>query len=64
MELLCFWWVKKLQYFCEMRKVCPIDLTLCMDLKNEKANLSRTLDSVKGVVDEMVAVDTGSESHP
>lgn len=37
-----------------------MDLTLCMIVKNEEATLSRTLDSVKGVVDEMVVVDTGS----
>ncbi|MEG4443056.1 tetratricopeptide repeat protein [Microcoleus sp. AT9_B5] len=37
-----------------------MDLTLCTIVKNEEATLSRTLDSVKGVVDEMVVVDTGS----
>ncbi|MEG3988101.1 tetratricopeptide repeat protein [Microcoleus sp. S28C3] len=37
-----------------------MDLTLCMIVKNEEATLSRTLDSVKGVVDEIVVVDTGS----
>lgn len=38
----------------------PMDLTLCMIVKNEEVTLSRTLDSVKSVVDEMVVVDTGS----
>ncbi|MEG4988827.1 tetratricopeptide repeat protein [Microcoleus sp. BR0-C5] len=37
-----------------------MNLTLCMIVKNEEATLSRTLDSVKGVVDEIVVVDTGS----
>ncbi|WP_373537450.1 tetratricopeptide repeat protein [Microcoleus sp.] len=37
-----------------------MNLTLCTIAKNEEATLSRTLDSVKGVVDEMVVVDTGS----
>ncbi|MEG4204662.1 tetratricopeptide repeat protein [Microcoleus sp. Pol7_A1] len=37
-----------------------MDLTLCMIVKNEEATLSRTLDSVKGVVDEIVVLDTGS----
>lgn len=35
-------------------------LSLCMIVKNEEANLPRCLESVKGVVDEMVIVDTGS----
>lgn len=38
----------------------PMNLTLCTIVKNEEATLSRTLDSVKGVVDEIVVVDTGS----
>ena len=37
-----------------------MDLTLCMIVKNEEATLSRTLDSVKDVVDEIVVLDTGS----
>lgn len=37
-----------------------MDLTLCMIVKNEAATLPRTLTSVKGVVDEMVVLDTGS----
>jgi len=37
-----------------------MNLTLCTIVKNEEATLSRTLDSVKGVVDEIVIVDTGS----
>jgi len=37
-----------------------MDLTLCMIVKNEEATLPRTLASVKGVVDEMVVLDTGS----
>ena len=41
----------------------PMDLTLCMIVKNEEATLSRTLDSVKGVVDEMVVLDTGSRDR-
>ena len=40
-----------------------MNLTLCMIVKNEEATLSRTLDSVKGVVDEMVVVDTGSRDR-
>jgi tetratricopeptide (TPR) repeat protein len=41
----------------------PMDLTLCMIVKNEEVTLSRTLDSVKGLVDEMVVVDTGSRDR-
>ena len=40
-----------------------MNLTLCTIVKNEEATLSRTLDSVKGVVDEMVVVDTGSRDR-
>ncbi|MFN7252526.1 MAG: glycosyltransferase family 2 protein [Anaerobacillus sp.] len=36
-------------------------LSLCMIVKNEEKVLSRCLESVKGLVDEMIIVDTGSE---
>lgn len=35
-------------------------ISLCMIVKNEEANLARCLDSVAGLVDEMIIVDTGS----
>lgn len=35
-------------------------LSLCIIVKNEAPNLSRCLDSVQGVVDEIILVDTGS----
>ena len=35
-------------------------LSLCMIVKNEEANLGRCLESVKGVADEIIIVDTGS----
>ena len=35
-------------------------LSLCMIMKNEEEHLSRCLESVQGVVDEIVIVDTGS----
>lgn len=37
-----------------------MDLSLCMIVRDEEAQLSRCLESVKGVVDEIVIVDTGS----
>lgn len=37
-----------------------IELSLCMIVRNEGANLKRCLDSVKSLVDEFVIVDTGS----
>ncbi|PWB76968.1 MAG: hypothetical protein C3F08_10705 [Candidatus Methylomirabilota bacterium] len=40
--------------------IMPQTLALCMIVKNEEANLGRCLDSVKGVADEIVIVDTGS----
>lgn len=38
----------------------PPTLSLCLIVKNEAANLPRCLESTRGVVDEMVIVDTGS----
>ncbi len=38
----------------------PQRLTLCMIVRDEEEHLPRCLDSVKGVVDEIVIVDTGS----
>lgn len=35
-------------------------ISLCMIVKNEEANIARCLQSVTGVVDEMIIVDTGS----
>ncbi|HWR21606.1 MAG TPA: glycosyltransferase family 2 protein, partial [Verrucomicrobiae bacterium] len=35
-------------------------LSLCMVVRNEETNLSRCLESVKGVIDEIIIVDTGS----
>lgn len=37
-----------------------MDLSLCMIVKNEETYLPQTLKSVKGIVDEMVVLDTGS----
>ncbi len=38
-------------------------LTVCMIVKNEEANLSKTLPPLKGLVDEIIAVDTGSNDN-
>jgi glycosyltransferase involved in cell wall biosynthesis len=38
-------------------------LSLCMIVKNEAANLPRCLESVQGIVDEIVVLDTGSTDH-
>ena len=35
-------------------------ISLCMIVKNEEANLSKCLSSIKDIVDEIVVVDTGS----
>ncbi|MBI2302627.1 MAG: glycosyltransferase, partial [Armatimonadetes bacterium] len=35
-------------------------LSLCMIVRNEEAHLSRCLDSVRDLVDDIVVVDTGS----
>ena len=38
-------------------------ISLCMIVKNEEKNLPRCLESVCGLVDEMVVLDTGSEDN-
>ncbi|MCA1993349.1 MAG: tetratricopeptide repeat protein [Coleofasciculus sp. S288] len=40
-----------------------MDLSLCMIVKNEEASLPQALSSVKGIVDEMVILDTGSSDR-
>lgn len=40
-----------------------MDLSLCMIVKNEEASLPQTLESVRGVVDECVVLDTGSSDR-
>ena len=35
-------------------------LSLCMIVKNEEKNIEKCLNSVNGIVDEMIIVDTGS----
>ena len=37
-----------------------ITVSLCMIVKKEEKNLGKCLDSLKGIVDEMIVVDTGS----
>ncbi len=37
-----------------------ITISLCMIVKNEEANLARCLDSLKGLMEEIIIVDTGS----
>lgn len=38
-----------------------VRLSLCMIAKNEERSIGRCLDSARGVVDEMIVVDTGSQ---
>lgn len=38
----------------------PVALSLCMIVKNEERNLGRCLESVRGLADELIVVDTGS----
>lgn len=40
-----------------------VTISLCMIVKNEEAVLSRCLDSVRDVVDEIIIVDTGSDDR-
>jgi Glycosyltransferases involved in cell wall biogenesis len=41
----------------------PITISLCMIVRNEKDTIARCLDSVKGIPDEIVIVDTGSKDN-
>lgn len=38
----------------------PITISLCMIVRNEEETIARCLDSVKGIPDEIVIIDTGS----
>ena len=40
-----------------------ITISLCMIVKNEEKNLSRCLDCLKDIMDEIIIVDTGSTDH-
>ncbi|WP_106767811.1 glycosyltransferase family 2 protein [Paenibacillus faecalis] len=40
-----------------------ITISLCMIVRNEESSLQRCLDSIKGLVDELVIVDTGSTDN-
>lgn len=44
----------------QWRLHCHGTISLCMIMKNEEALLPRCLDSVRGLVDEIIIVDTGS----
>ena len=37
-----------------------VTISLCMIVKNEEMHIARCLDSVAGLVDEIIVVDTGS----
>ncbi len=45
------------------RRCDVITISLCMIVKNEEACLGKCLDSLKGIVDEMIVVDTGSTDN-
>ena len=40
-----------------------ISISLCMIVKNEEEVLARCLDSLKGLMDEIIIVDTGSTDN-
>jgi pentatricopeptide repeat protein len=41
----------------------PPSLSLCMIVKDEQAEISKALDSLTGIVDEIIVVDTGSKDE-
>jgi pentatricopeptide repeat protein len=41
----------------------PPRLSLCMIVRDEQANISKALDSLTGIVDEIIVVDTGSQDE-
>ena len=57
------WFVRStLVFFFKQLLIKPMpNLSLCMIVQNEAANLPQCLDSVKSLVDEMVILDTGSQ---
>ena len=47
-----------------LKKVKPLfKISACYIVKNEENNLSRSLESIKKVADEIIIVDTGSEDR-
>ncbi len=42
------------------RPACHGTISICMIMKNEERLLSRCLESVRGLADEIIIVDTGS----
>ena len=40
-----------------------VSISLCMIVKNEEAILERCLDSLEGLMDEIIIVDTGSTDN-
>ena len=40
-----------------------VSISLCMIVKDEEAVLARCLDSVQGIADEIIIVDTGSSDQ-
>ncbi|MFN4149737.1 MAG: glycosyltransferase family 2 protein, partial [Candidatus Sericytochromatia bacterium] len=56
--------LKQLLKIAEQRKFPKINpeqkLSLCLITKNEEKNIARCLDSVQGIVDEIILLDTGS----
>ena len=51
---------QNLDKLCKMIDTSPQKITLCMMVKNEEKFLPGCLESVKGLVDEIIIVDTGS----
>lgn len=41
----------------------PITISLCMIVKNEESTIARCLDSIKGIADEIIIIDTGSTDN-
>lgn len=52
-----------LEFPLEAKKFNNSKLSLCMIVKNEEKNIERCLNSVKGIVDEIIIVDTGSTDN-
>lgn len=51
---------QNLKQLCDMIDTSPQKISLCMIVKNEEKFLPGCLESVKGLVDEIIVVDTGS----
>ena len=55
--------MRKLKPSKKLKSTSQIKITACYMVKNESKNLPRSINSVKGSVDELIVIDTGSSDN-